>query len=298
MIMNNKLRLISILMLLLVGLGMKNYFSNKHDNLNVGSNSSEPITVLTVKPKVATVSREIETVGTLEPENEARVVNGTPGMLESTLVAAGISVKKGQALAKLKPDAVLRAPIKGVVQDWLVKDGNYLNVGTHLADLIDPSTLLVNYTLPEKIFSKLKVGQEIAITTKSIPNEEYKGEVIYVSPSADPMTHQINIRARVKNENGELIPGLFVKIEQILEEREKALLVPETVITKNIDESFLYTVRDGYIVKTQVVTGQRQNNGVEIISGITNLDDIVLVIPVGVRQIKQQVKTQEYGKTW
>ncbi|MBT4963116.1 MAG: efflux RND transporter periplasmic adaptor subunit [Francisellaceae bacterium] len=293
--MNKSSRYISLILCLLVIFGLKQYFSGKQEPID---EKTEPVTVVVVKPKLSTIFDVVTTVGTLEPESEAQVVNGTPGLLEEKLAAPGEWVKKGQSIAKLKPEAVLRAPISGIILDWLVKDGNYLSVGTHVGDIINPEKLLVNYTLPETIFKKLKVGQIVELSTRADPQRTYKGQVSYVAPSADPKTHQVHVRALVENIDNELIPGLFVKITQQLGLKVGAILIPENVVTKNIGRNFVFKIIDNKIIKTTVALGAMQGDRVEVIQGVSVTDRVVLAIPPGIGQNKEIVKVQEFTGDW
>ncbi|MGH8670039.1 MAG: efflux RND transporter periplasmic adaptor subunit, partial [Burkholderiales bacterium] len=93
----------------------------------------------------------------------------------------------------------------------------------------------------------------------------------------------IRLRARIPNPRGELSPGLFARVQIVVERRENALLVPESAVFAEGAKRFVYRVIDGRAVLTGVQLGQRRPGQVEVRKGLGR-DDVV--VTAGHQQIR------------
>jgi len=86
----------------------------------------------------------------------------------------------------------------------------------------------------------------------------------------------VALRATVENQQGELRPGMFARVNLVLDRREDAILLPETAVFPLGQKRFVFKVVEGKAVRTEVNTGLRREGKVEIISGVSLEDAIVL----------------------
>jgi membrane fusion protein (multidrug efflux system) len=95
-------------------------------------------------------------------------------------------------------------------------------------DLIRPgSALLVKVVLPD--------GTELPRT----------GRLDYVSPSVDPGTGTLELRARFDNEDLALVAGQFVRVRLQGFERDSVLAVPRRAVQQSLDKQFVLVVGKG-----------------------------------------------------
>ena len=83
------------------------------------------------------------------------------------------------------------------------------------------------------------------------------------------------LRARLPNKGNKLRPGLFARINLVLERRENALVAPEQAIVPVGQKTFVYRVVDGKAAMTPVKLGLRRPGQVEIVEGV-NAGDVVV----------------------
>jgi len=76
----------------------------------------------------------------------------------------------------------------------------------------------------------------------------YLGRYWSSDNTVDPQTGTIKIEAVFDNPNGAIIPGLFVKLESVLSERN-AILVPDVAVQRDQTGSFVLIVDDSNIVQ-------------------------------------------------
>ncbi len=187
--------------------------------------------------------------------------------------------KEKQALAKEEQvklsKMLLVAPFDGVLGKSKVGPGDYVNVGKELVSLTDTQHLRVEYSIPEKFYPTLKLGQEIKIITSTYPNKEFVGKVTFVSPTANADDRTIALYADISNDSGLLTAGLFVNVTQSLGKQSNALLVPAISLMPTIDGQQVFKIVDNKAVSVPVVIGQRTENTVEVVKGLA-LDDTVV----------------------
>jgi membrane fusion protein (multidrug efflux system) len=201
---------------------------------------------------------------------------------------AGTQRARDEAVSKLRADeasvalaqatldkATLMAPFDGIIGLRKVSVGDYVNPGQDLVNLENIEQLKVDFRVPEIYSMQIKVGQSVQIRLDAIPNSAYDGTVYAIDPAYDPNGRAIILRARLANRDGLLRSGMFARVTLLVDEREQAIVVPETALVPIGGEQFIYRVVDGKAVLTKVVIGQRRRGQVEIVDGLER--DAVIV---------------------
>ena len=100
---------------------------------------------------------------------------------QSAIDAAAAEAERIRAEIK---DSVLKAPIRGRVQNRLAEPGEVLPAGGKVLALMDLSNVYMYLFLPEPIAGKVALGAEARIVLDSAPEYPIRATVSYVSPSA------------------------------------------------------------------------------------------------------------------
>ncbi|MFZ5539203.1 MAG: efflux RND transporter periplasmic adaptor subunit [Pseudomonadota bacterium] len=174
-------------------------------------------------------------------------------------------------LAKMR----IVAPFDGVVGIRNVSLGDYVREGTDLVNVEDIHLLKVDFRLPERYFTQLKVGQAVEVVADALPGARYAGTVEAINPRIDASGRSLEVRARLANTDGRLRPGMFARVRVIVGERTNALLVPEEAIVPLGDDFFVYTVADGKANRVRVKLGVRRESQVELLEGVKAGDRVV-----------------------
>ena len=159
------------------------------------------------------------------------------------------------------------APFDGVVGIRGVSLGDYVKDGTDLVNVEDVRTLKVDFRLPERNLTQIKVGQNIEVVADALPNERFAGRIDAINPRIDANGRSLEMRARLENTGSKLRPGMFVRVRVIVGERTNALLVPEEAIVPQGAEFFVYKVVDGQARRVPVKVGVRRDAQVEVVGG-------------------------------
>ena len=199
-------------------------------------------------------------------------------------VAAYQSAHANVALARARLEkSTVAAPLSGVIGVRSVSVGAFVSPGHHIVELVDIDPIKVAFRVPELALSSLRPGQLVRVTVDALPNQVFDGEVYVIDPIVDANGRAIRLRARIPNPDGRLSPGLFARVQIVVERRENALLIPESAIFANGPSRYVYRVADGLVVQTEIELGQRRPGLVEVRGG---LDREAVVITAGHQQIR------------
>ena len=160
--------------------------------------------------------------------------------------------------------------------------------------------MFVDFRLPERVLSRLKVGQGVDVTLDGLPGRSHTGRVEAFDAQLDANGRSLLVRAKLDNREGTLRPGMFARARLVFEVREQALVVPEEALVPQGGKQYLLKVVDeGNEKVTQRVEariGLRVPGKVEILAGVAAGD---IVVTAGqarlMRGERQPVKVVDIG---
>ena len=185
--------------------------------------------------------------------------------------------------ARLAKTQIL-APFPGVIGIRQVSVGDYVKEGQDLVTLEDISSLKVDFRMPEVMLTDLRRGQTVEVASDAMPERTYPATLDAIDPLVDQNGRAVVLRARLKNTEGQLRPGMFVRTRLILAERANALIVPEEALMPTGNDQYVYKVQDGKATRVKVKTGLRRNSQVEVIEGLQAGDVIVTAGQIKLRE--------------
>jgi RND family efflux transporter MFP subunit len=166
-------------------------------------------------------------------------------------------------------DAVVTAPISGVLSGRPVNAGDVVSPGTLLATIIDPSSMRLEASVQSDALAALKINTPVEFEVRGYPGQTFEGHIERIAPAADPVTRQVNIFVDVPNTRGRLVAGLFAE-GRVTSERRQAILVPATAVDTAGQGPWVLRLRDGKAERVPVQLGVRDDRAerIEILSGV------------------------------
>jgi len=180
----------------------------------------------------------------------------------------------------------IRAPYEGQLGLRNISLGSYLAPSDIITTLRDIAQLKLEFSVPEKYAKNISKGYAVKFRVDG-GNLEHNAEVIATEGNVDPTTRTLRIRALVKGKSNELVPGVFARINLLLGQDAKALMIPtQAVIPQARNKQVIVLRRDTAIFKI-VETGIRDSAYVQVVSGLTEGDT---VITTGLMAIRPSIK--------
>lgn len=183
----------------------------------------------------------------------------------------------------------LMAPLSGIVGLRNVSVGAYVTPGERIVELVETDPLKVDFRVPETNVAELRIGQSILVTADAIPGVTFDGKIYAIDPLVDVNGRAIRLRAHVPNPDNKLSAGFFARIRIVIEQRQNAILVPESAIFPLDGKTLVYRVVDGRAVQSEVVLGQRLPGQVEVRKGLSAGD---VVVKAGQQRLRQGIQVR------
>ncbi|MBE7022677.1 MAG: HlyD family efflux transporter periplasmic adaptor subunit [Ruminococcaceae bacterium] len=170
-------------------------------------------------------------------------------------------------------DYQITAPISGTVLKKTSKAGDTLdntNASVVMAVIADMSTIVFEMNVDELDISKIEVGQRVSVTADALEDRVYGGYVDYVSVVGTTQNGVTTYPITVVVENPEdLIPGMNVSAEIVVESREDVLRVPVTAVNRG---NIVYVKDDGKKTDAPAPSGRPEGISKGIAKGAAPTD--------------------------
>ncbi len=186
-------------------------------------------------------------------------------------------------LAKLNYDySKIRATISGIVSSRDIKLGQSIESNSVAFRITDTSKLVAYLQIPQSEQAKFASGHSASLQVDSMPGMEFSAIIARISPTIDTRNGTFRATAIIDNA-ADLVPGMFARFTIAYEKHEHALLIPGDAVVEEDDEASVYVVADGAVELRIVETGIKSGNQVEILSGLADDEQIVVVGHSGLR---------------
>ncbi|MBM3159975.1 MAG: efflux RND transporter periplasmic adaptor subunit [Bacteroidetes bacterium] len=190
-----------------------------------------------------------------------------------------------QLQRQLKSTNIL-APFSGVVSKKMVDLGSMIAPGTPIVELIDISALKLTVSVPERDILKFEKGQKIIAKADIHGSKTFEGEIKVIGIQADA-AHNYKVQASVTNSTEyKILAGMYGSLSLINSSSLTALSIPRKALIGSTKKPQVYVVKNGKSVLTNFNSGTSDGDYIEVISGLTSSDEIV---------VKGQVNLQDNG---
>ena len=195
----------------------------------------------------------------------------------------------------------ITAPRDGTVVSVQVEEGQTVNANQTtptIVNIADLSHVKMKMQIAEGDITKIKVGTPVEYSILSEPTKKFQTTVSSIDPglttlsdgsygssssskssysSSSSSSSAVYYYAQsiVDNKDGILRIGMTTQNELLIANVEDAIIVPSIGIKKDENGTFVYVLKDGKPVKTEVKTGIKDNLDTQIISGINEGDEII-----------------------
>lgn len=193
-------------------------------------------------------------------------------------------------------NTVIRAPFDGTV---LSKNANVGEVITALGaaagsrgavvTLADMSSLEVEADVSESNIQKIQTNQPCQITLDAYSDKHYAGYVGKIIPTADRAKATVQVKVRFRDRDSSVIPEMSAKVLFLKpqdsttsakqEQEASKLLIPAKAVVMRNGQSVVFVLQDNKAEERRITKGGDFNGFIEIISGLTAGDKVVINPP-------------------
>ncbi len=179
----------------------------------------------------------------------------------------------------------LKAPFSGIISGKYFEDGEFYSgapipaVGKPaIVSIVQINQLKALVGISSNYFPMVGVGMKANIKSELYPDMNFNGQILKIYPTIDNATKTFITEVVIQNDNLKLRPGMFAKIQLNLGQGN-AILVPNIALIKQTgtNDMYLFVNKNNIAIKTPVKTGRMFDDKIEIIDGVKEGDEIVIV---------------------
>ncbi|MGH7519440.1 MAG: efflux RND transporter periplasmic adaptor subunit [Gemmatimonadales bacterium] len=203
----------------------------------------------------------------------------------------------------------VRSPIAGVVATRTAANGQIVQPGDALFDVVDPREVAVAIDVYEQAIGRVRVGQQVEVQTTSTRDRVVRGRVTSVGAVVEPQSRTVKVRVLLPNPDRLLRPGTFATVRILGAEPDdgrtdgpsdaaatgdSALYVPTGAIQREGDRDMVFVKVGPSSFERRWVEAVAEVGGSTQVSGEVAPDDSV--VTTGSFALKSELKRDELGE--
>ncbi len=172
----------------------------------------------------------------------------------------------------------LYAPSTGTIGQLNIEEGETVTQNTLVGTHVSLERVVAEFGITEREINKISLGQKAKVFVDAYPDKVFEGTVENIAPVIVGSSRTADVRVRIENPEGSLLPGMFARIKISLYQKKNTLVVPNDALQGKEGEQFVYVVNpeDKKVKKTPVVVGYSRIDYAQIDSGLREGDLIAI----------------------
>ena len=223
-----------------------------------------------IEARLGDARRQLERASRLRSNNSI-----SQAQVDELRTAVDVAAAQRQAARIALENHRVVAPFAGVVGLSDISPGAYVTPGTTLATLDATDRMELRFSVPERFLGQIAIGQRVRGTSPAYPEDTFEGELVELGTRINELSRSLPVRALIDNPHGRLRPGQFMSASLTLRERE-AVVIPEQAVLIRGANAYVFLAEDGTARRTSVTLGSRMPGVVEVVSGVSNADRVIV----------------------
>ena len=195
-------------------------------------------------------------------------------------------------------DTVVKAPFDGVAISKDAQPGEMVSpvsagggfTRTGICTMVDMSSLEIEVDVNESYITRVTPDQKVTAVLDAYPEWRIPGHVITTVPTADRQKATVRVRIAFDQHDPRILPDMGVKVGFMQEEQPAALpladaaararvFLPKSAIRTVDGKQVVFILRDDHVERRAVGVGETRGDRVEIVSGLTIGERVVVQGP-------------------
>lgn len=174
--------------------------------------------------------------------------------------------------------STIRAAMDGIVYDFDLKQGAFVNAGDPIAKVGKLDRVRVTVYVDEPDLGKVRQGEAVIITWDALPGHQWKGKVDRLPTQVVPLgTRQVGeVGCIIENPDHDLIPNANINADIQATIVEKALAIPKEAIRRQGSETGVLLLEGDRVIWRPISLGVSSYVKVQVLSGLSEGDAVAL----------------------
>ncbi len=193
---------------------------------------------------------------------------------------------QNQAIAQLEQQVaktIVRAPFSGTIDDVLTEQGSVVMPGqSELMRIVNLDNMYIVTDVPEKYITTITKNKKVEVEFPVL-DKKIESKVRQVGDFINPDNRTFKVEISVPNKEKSIKPNLTAKLRINDYSNEKALLIPQSIISENASgEQYVYVVKDkmgnneATAEKVIIETGLTQGDYIEVTKGLQSGSEVIM----------------------
>jgi RND family efflux transporter MFP subunit len=171
--------------------------------------------------------------------------------------------------------AEVRSPIAGVVSNRMLEVGQMVSPQMPPITVVNMDAIFVNVGVSESLINSIKPGDKVEVTVQAVSDTPFIAQVAVVYPVA-AQTGTYTVKVEIPNPEGLIRPGMFAQASFVKDYAANAFVLNMSAVLEDSGERFVYVVIRDTAVKTPVTLGVSDGERVEVRTGLSAGDRVVV----------------------
>jgi HlyD family secretion protein len=230
-----------------------------------------PAEVRTAKEAVDRIQAQIQA---LDQQRASLVTPADRSGAEARLDEAKTAAQLAEARIRM---SVVQAPIAGIVYQFDLKPGAYLNAGDLVASIGRLDHVHVKVYVDEPDLGRVMKGMPVTITWDGLPGRQWKGSVDRTPTEIVAMgARQVGeVTCDIDNPAMDLLPGTNVNAVILSETVQNAITIPKEAVHREQGKTGVY-VLEGDRIRWRTITQGVNNTTRTQVNGLKDTDAVAL----------------------
>lgn len=197
--------------------------------------------------------------------------------LDQAATRLAVSQARLQEVSARLQRAQITAPTYGVLNRLRVKQGEYVQPGMPIAEIVQTDIVKVAVSVPERDVPFFSAGQTAEVLADIKGRRQlFEGTITFISRVADERTRSTRMEITLPNQDGLLHSGQIVRARLTRQILEDAILIPLRAVIPMEDGYTVYVAEDSRAVRRDVELGLIRGDHIQIIEGLRPGDRLIV----------------------
>ena len=201
---------------------------------------------------------------------------------------------------------VIRSPINGIVLTKYRENGDTINYGgdiqagggtSDIVQLANTDDMRAEVDINESDIAKVTMGEPAQVILDAYPDKPFAAQVVKLYPEADRQKGTVKVAVHIIDPDLAIIkPEMSAKVTFLAStsqtQQAPLVLVPKKALLSDGNPNAVWVVHNGLAIKTSVTTGREFQDGVEVKSGLSGGEMVIVVPPPNLRDGQQVTPVQ------
>jgi membrane fusion protein (multidrug efflux system) len=142
--------------------------------------------------------------------------------------------------------------------------------------LQDLAVVKVQVEVQERDISRVRVGSVARVLVDAYPEKTFDARATRILHALDPRSRTLGVEMEIANRELLLKPGMYARVELVIDHHPGALLVPSEAIWTEGDVPSVFVVQNGVVGRRPITTGVGEGTLVEVVKGLAGDESVIV----------------------